>query len=85
MDETPSYFREKAKQCRRLAATVANQDARPRRDLAHRRGGAADGDGGDRPMTPDDDGLDAPRGIALGLAISAVMWVVIGVVWALLA
>jgi hypothetical protein len=26
MEETPSYFREKAKQCRRLAAEVVNQD-----------------------------------------------------------
>jgi hypothetical protein len=26
MQETPSYFREKAKQCRRLAAEVVNQD-----------------------------------------------------------
>jgi hypothetical protein len=26
MEETPSYFREKANQCRRLAATIADQD-----------------------------------------------------------
>jgi hypothetical protein len=26
MEETPSYFREKAKQCRRLAAEVVDQD-----------------------------------------------------------
>jgi hypothetical protein len=26
MEEMPSYFREKAKQCRRLAAEVVNQD-----------------------------------------------------------
>jgi hypothetical protein len=26
MEETQSYFREKAKQCRRLAATIADQD-----------------------------------------------------------
>jgi hypothetical protein len=26
MEETPSYFREKAKQYRRLATTIANQD-----------------------------------------------------------
>jgi hypothetical protein len=26
MEKTPSYFREKAKQCRRLAAAIADQD-----------------------------------------------------------
>ena len=26
MEEAPSYFREEAKQCRRLAATIADQD-----------------------------------------------------------
>jgi hypothetical protein len=26
MEEAPSYFREKAKQCRQLAATIADQD-----------------------------------------------------------
>ena len=72
MEEAPSYFREKAKQCRRLAATIANQDARPRRDLAHHR-------------MASDDGLIAGRGIVRGLAIAAVLWGLIGTaVWYLL-
>jgi hypothetical protein len=63
-----------------------DQDARPRlqRDLAPRRRGARGCASGQRPITPDD-GLDAARGIALGLAVSAVMWAVICAVWALLA
>jgi hypothetical protein len=74
MEEAPSYFREKAKQCRGLAATIANQDARPRprRDLAHHR------------MTSDD-GLNAGRGIVRGLAIAAVLWgLIAAAVWYLL-
>jgi hypothetical protein len=50
---SPSGPMEETKQCRRLAATIAKQNARPRprRDLAHRRQATADG-GGERPMTP---------------------------------